>query len=136
MDFVESELGKLGVGGARKRQDFYRGAIVAAIAAVKRSRNQAWRRFIADVQPQARKHLGLELELELVKDVIKAGSLSAKFGNGKVTLANYSPSRVSKADACEIESLLAKARQGKLGFKKIGAVRVSPPKRARSAGKA
>jgi len=82
MDFVETELGKLGVGGARDRQAFYRGAIVAAIAAVKRSRTPAWRRFVAAVQPKARKHLGLELELELAKDFMKAGSLSAVADRG------------------------------------------------------
>ncbi len=75
MEFVEGELAKLKVESSRDRQDFYRGAIVAAISNVKRSKSPAWQRFMKAIQPQARKYLGLELDLEGAKEMIEAGVL-------------------------------------------------------------
>lgn len=45
-------------------------------------------------------------------------------------LETYSPSKVTKEDAAEIEVLVQKARAGKLSFKKMGTVKVRPPARA------
>jgi DNA-binding phage protein len=85
--------------------------------------------------------VGLVLAVRPIEVVKRSGrrvskpGVAAKDGRRKVTLAGYSPIQVSKADAREIDALLAKARKVKLAFKKIGRVGVKPPKRARSVSK-
>jgi len=73
MEYIESELVKLGVASARDRQDFYRGAILAGISNAKRAQSPAWKRFVQAIQPLARKHLGLGLELDGAKEIMDAG---------------------------------------------------------------
>jgi len=74
MAFIEDELSKLGLDTSRKRQNFYRGAILAGIGNAKRAHSPAWKKFIAVIQPQARKHLGMGLELDGAEAIMESGS--------------------------------------------------------------
>ncbi|MGH7442275.1 MAG: hypothetical protein ACREKE_06330, partial [bacterium] len=70
---LETELARLGVESARDRQDFYRGAILAGISNAKRARSASWKTFVEAIQPLARKHLGLGLDLDGAKEIMDAG---------------------------------------------------------------
>lgn len=73
LEYVESELAKLGVKTSRERQAFYRGAIVAGVENARRADSRAWKKFVAAIQPQARRHLGLGLNLDGVEEISRAG---------------------------------------------------------------
>ena len=75
MEYIESELAKLGVMSARERQDFYRGAILAALTNAKRANSPSWKKFIASIQPSAKKHLGMGLELDGPHEFMEAGGM-------------------------------------------------------------
>jgi hypothetical protein len=71
--YIESELAGLGLKNARDRQDFYRGAILAGIHNAKRAGSPAWQKFVTAIQPLARKHLGMGLELDGPKEIMESG---------------------------------------------------------------
>jgi len=74
--YLEAELSKLGLRTARERQDFYRGAILAGISNAKRANTPQWQKFVAAIQPVAREHLGMGLDLDGSKEIMEAGSES------------------------------------------------------------
>jgi len=71
--YMNQELAKLGVKGARHRQDFYRGAIFAGIINSRRASSASWKKFIQAVQPLALKHLGSGLVLDGADEIIQGG---------------------------------------------------------------
>lgn len=71
--YLESELAKLGLKSPRDRQDFYRGALYAGLTNAKRARSIHWRKFIDAIQDQARKHLGMGLDLNDAQEIADAG---------------------------------------------------------------
>ena len=72
--FIEKELAKMGVESARDRQDFYRGAILAGITNARRANSPEWKRFVGAIQPQARKYLGVGLDLDGPKEILESGA--------------------------------------------------------------
>lgn len=71
--FIETELAKLDVESARDRQDFYRGAILAGITNARRAASPEWKKFVDAIQPLARKHLGVGLDLDGAKAIMESG---------------------------------------------------------------
>ena len=71
--FIEKELAKMGVASARDRQDFYRGAILAGITNARRAKSPEWKKFVDAIQPLARKHLGVGLDLDGPKEIMESG---------------------------------------------------------------
>lgn len=72
--FIERELAKMGIASARDRQDFYRGAILAGITNARRAKSPEWKKFVEAIQPLARKHLGVGLDLNDAREIMESGA--------------------------------------------------------------
>ena len=73
LQYLDKELAKLGVIGARRRQDFYRGSIFAGVTNAQRASSADWQKFYRALQPLALKHLGVGLELDGAEEYVEAG---------------------------------------------------------------
>ena len=72
---VYKELKKLGVTEQEDIESFLRGAIWAGIVLAKRSKEKKWQKLFKEIQPLAKKHLGIGLTLDSARDIVEAGRI-------------------------------------------------------------
>jgi hypothetical protein len=71
---IEAQLRALGVPDDRFAE-FYRGAIIAGIGNAIRAQDPAWQRFVEEVQPQAKRTLGMALTDAGLEALIRQGTV-------------------------------------------------------------
>jgi hypothetical protein len=71
---IEAQLRALGV-PSDSFAEFYRGAIIAGIGNAIRAKDPAWQRFVEEVQPQAKRTLGMALTDAGLQALIRQGTV-------------------------------------------------------------
>lgn len=71
---IEAQLRALGV-AEDSFAEFYRGAIIAGIGNAIRAKDPAWQRFVEEVQPQAKRTLGMALTDAGLEALIRQGTV-------------------------------------------------------------